>query len=691
MIYTKDGKLFFRNDDELLVIEGWAENSLRIRSFVDQNFIDRENALTILPASGSAIVNVNSDEKFGEIINGKIRATIDHRNRITFFKDKQVILKEFIRLRAVEHDDNSEAVGNVKITRDFNSTLKLKPRTYEAKGSGADFNVKVRFEPKSDEKIYGMGQYQIDYLDLKNSMLELAQRNSQISVPFYISSYNYGFLWNNPGIGKVTFAKNLTEWEMSGSDYIDYWITAGDTPKEITVQYTDVTGRCTEFEESQLGLWQSKLRYKTSSELLSIVERYEQLGVKLSTIFIDYFHWKTQGAYKFDNDYWSNPRELARILKEKYGVQPIVSVWPTIQSDCENYNNFVENGYLIKVNKGVRTTMKIQGDTVFIDMTNDEAKKIVSSLIKKNYYEKGFTQFWLDVAEPGFAVYDFDNIRYKMGPTLKVGNLYPIEYIKMINMVKTHKENKHFTLIRGGWAGGQKYNALPWSGDIDSSFEAMKNQINSGLNIGIAGFPWWTTDIGGFHGGDSNNAEFIELMIRWFQYSTFSPVLRMHGDRLPHTIEEEGIMPSGEANEIWSFGEAFLNIAKTFIKIRELLKPYLISLSKEASNYGYPLMRALSYEFPNDSEAWKIEGQYAFGPDLIVAPISDYQENIKRVYLPDNYTWKNIFTGEEYKGGLYYDVEAPIEYIPVFVKSDAVNKFKNLVDYLVAKYEMGKN
>ncbi|MDC4404610.1 hypothetical protein NQ640_19315, partial [Acinetobacter baumannii] len=140
-----------------------------------------------------------------------------------------------------------------------------------------------------------MGQYQHKFLDLKNTVLELAQRNTQISVPFYISSLGYGLLWNNPGIGKVSFAKNMTEWKMFSTNFIDYWITCGESPKELNKNYSEVTGTVPMMPENLLGLWQSKLRYRTSEEVLDVVMEYSKRGIKLSSIAIDYFHWPKQG------------------------------------------------------------------------------------------------------------------------------------------------------------------------------------------------------------------------------------------------------------------------------------------------------------------------------------------------------------------------------------------------------------
>ncbi len=330
-------------DDELLIIEAWGKNAVRVRSFADMNFQDRLNSLLEKEPSEEQDISINQYEDRTELINGKIRVVLDHRDRLIFYNQKnEVILKEYIRLRAVKHDDGSEDAGTIEITKDFNSTLKLKSREYRA-NLPVGFKVTTRFESDPQEKIFGMGQYQQSFLDLKNTVLELAQRNSQVSIPFYISSIGYGFLWNNPGIGEVSFAKNVTRWEMEATDYIDYWVTVGDEPKEILRNYSDVTGKVPEMPENLLGLWQSKLRYRTADEVMEVVEKYEEKGIQLSTIAIDYFHWPKQGEYRFDEDYWPEPEKFLNKLRDQHHVEPMISVWPTVQTDGRHCQSFRRN------------------------------------------------------------------------------------------------------------------------------------------------------------------------------------------------------------------------------------------------------------------------------------------------------------------------------------------------------------
>jgi alpha-D-xyloside xylohydrolase len=238
-------------------------------------------------------------------------------------------------------------------------------------------------------------------------------------------------------------------------------------------------------------------------------------------------------------------------------------------------------------------------------------------------------------------------------------------------------QEKIINLLRCAWAGSQRYGALVWSGDIASSFESMRNQLAAGLNMGIAGIPWWTTDIGGFHGGNPDNEDFRELFVRWFQWATFCPVMRLHGDRDPMQPPidgaGEGVCHSGAANEVWSYGEEVYEICKKYIALREKLRPYTRKLMEEAHEKGSPIIRTLFYEFPEDELCWEIEDEYMYGDEILVAPILEANAKERRVYLPSNAIWENPHSGVVYEGGRWIDESVTIQETPYYIRKKAVN------------------
>lgn len=230
-------------------------------------------------------------------------------------------------------------------------------------------------------------------------------------------------------------------------------------------------------------------------------------------------------------------------------------------------------------------------------------------------------------------------------------------------------------LLRCAWAGSQKYGALVWSGDIASSWSSLRNQLTAGLNMGIAGLPWWTTDIGGFHGGDPDDDKFRELFVRWFQWGTFCPVMRLHGDREPRQpqVGTSGgaTCCSGAANEVWSYGPDVYDICRRYIQIREQLRDYTRTLMREAHEKGSPIMRPLFYEFPDDSKCWEISTQYMYGDKYLVCPVLGPEVRNMEVYLPPLETgkrWTTFSGNETYDGGQVVLVSCPLSEMPVFVK-----------------------
>ena len=516
-----------------------------------------------------------------------------------------------------------------------------------------------------------MGQYQQSFMNVKGADLELAHRNSQASIPFALSSLGYGFLWNNPSIGRAVFGKNITSFEAYSTKTLDYWVTVGDTPAEIEEMYANVTGKVPMMPEYGLGFWQCKLRYQTQEELLKVAREYKRRNLPLDVIVIDYFHWEKQGDWKFDPVYWPEPEKMVEELKE-LGIELMVSIWPTVDKSCDNYNHMLENGYLVRSERGARVGLEFEGATVPFDTTNPKARKYLWNTVKENYYDKGIHIFWLDEAEPEYSSYDFDNYRYYRGSNLQFGNLYPLEYAKAFYEGMEQEGQKNIVnLIRCAWAGSQKYGALVWSGDIASSYSSMRNQLVAGLNMGLSGIPWWTTDIGGFHGGNPNDESFRELFVRWFQWGTFCPVMRLHGDREPkqpqYGTTGGATCLSGADNEVWSYGEAVYEICKKYLHIREKLRPYTRKLMKEAHEKGTPVMRTLFYEYPEDSVCWEIEDQYLYGGDILVAPVLNANSESREVYLPEG-MWIEYETKKVYKGKQWITVKTPIDEIPIFTK-----------------------
>lgn len=649
MILTRDNLLIYRYRNETVHVEPWGANAVRVRATKNPAFPENDWALASRP---SAQAEITVSPEGAVLTNGKIRLSLSNNGKITVYNQKDE--------RILEED-----------TRKF-CALKIEAREFRPI-PGGDYHLTARFQSLDpNERIYGMGQYQQPYLNLKGTDLELAHRNSQASVPFMISSLGYGLLWNNPAVGRAVFGKNVTSLEAFSTQALDYWIVAGDTPAELIEAYGSVAGTVPMMPEYGLGFWQCKLRYQIQEELLHVAREYKRQGLPIDVIVIDFFHWPHQGDWKFDPAYWPDPKAMIEELKSM-GIQLMVSIWPTVETDSENYEEMLENGYLIRCDRGVDTSfIFLDKKTLPFDATNPEARGYVWAKVKEHYYDAGVRLFWLDEAEPEYNIYDFDNYRYYSGPCLQTGNIYPSCYSQAFyDGMKAAGQTNIVNLVRCAWAGSQKYGALVWSGDIPSTFGSMKNQLAAGLNMGIAGIPWWTTDIGGFYGGDPTNPEFQELFIRWFQWGAFCPVMRLHGDREPRQPQYGTtggyFCASGADNEVWSYGPEAFEICKKYLRLREEMRDYTRKLMEEAHTKGLPLMRAMFVEFPDDPVCWELEEQYMYGDKYLVAPILNLGQRARKVYLPSGCDWRLSDGSQQiFSGGQWTEVRAPLDTMPVF-------------------------
>ncbi len=636
------GALLLRYDGMLLQAEAWGKDSFRIRVGPAGVITDKNWAL--LPPRRTYRVRHELQEKSATLHNGKAHLTV--------LSDGTWILK---------NSDDQVLLHQEKVA------------AFLSAGGGL-YKIEAKFAAVPDERIYGLGQHPHGFLDQKGCVIPLEQKNTQVSIPFYISSLGYGFLWNNPAIGQVELAKNGTRWVAEASPGLDCWITAAGSYKDTLAAYAEATGHAPQFPRWAEGFWQCKLRYRSQDELMAVAREYHRRGLPLSVIVIDYFHWTAMGDWQFDPVAWPDPPAMVRELAAM-GVTLMVSVWPTVNAVSTNFQKMHDSGFLVKTARGVPAVSRFidthpEGPVYLhlCDSTHPGAREFMWNEIRSNYVSHGIKAFWLDACEPEINPMHHDNLVYYLGEGNAVGCIYPLEHAKAFHEGLTQAGEKEIlTLCRSAWAGSQRYGAAVWSGDIASSFESLTKQVRAGLSMAMSGIPWWTADIGGFHGGDPESPEFRELIIRWFQYGLFCPIFRLHGVRIPASHTEGG------PNEIWSFGDEALRVLSGLLQLREALRPYIRQQMRIASRTGLPPMRPVFVDFPQDANAALVEDAFLFGGDLLVAPVLEKGQRESSVILPtDSGTstrWMDVRTGETHKGGQNIHVHAPLSSIPVFVKA----------------------
>ncbi|MEU5393122.1 glycoside hydrolase family 31 protein [Streptomyces tibetensis] len=634
---------------EMLRIEPWGPHAVRVRATAGTLDSAAPGALeTPAPATPDALSA--SDDGSARLVNGRLAVEASADGRLTF---RHV---DSGRVLLAERDPRSHHTGS--------RVLAAGGRTQQS------------FDAYDGERLHGLGQHLHGRLDQKGCVIDLVQSNTVAAVPFLHSSRGYGLLWNNPATGRVELGADATRWTADAGGRIDYWITAGDTPAQILDAYTQATGRPPLLPEWASGFWQSRLRYRTQDELLSVARQYKERGLPLSVIVCDFFHWPRMGDWRFEPAEWPDPTAMTQELG-RLGVKLAVSVWPTVEPDSDTYDELRAAGHLVRDADGGLLTFpwpsRHGGDALtrpmaYYDATHPGARAALWQRLNDNYRSLGVSCLWLDACEPDMPPEFAERAVYAAGPAAQAANLYPLQHARAVaDGLRAAGEDRPLSLIRSAWAGSQRYGALLWSGDIPTTFDSLARQIRAGLNVAMSGIPWWNTDIGGFVGGDPDDPAYRELLIRWFQYGTFGPVMRLHGDREPNHPTFSTDMTAGP-NEVWSYGQEAYDILRQHLLLRERLRPYLHRLAEDAHRTGAPPMRPLFFDFPEDPGAWDVDDQFLLGPDVLVAPVYEAGARARRVYLPSGTGWLDPATKAVLKGGTTLDVEAPLERIPVFVR-----------------------
>jgi alpha-D-xyloside xylohydrolase len=658
--------LEWRAGGETLRVEAWGPDAVRVRATPGGPVLDDlPGALLDAPPGGQPQIGIA--EHHATLVNGAltVRIDADTAGSVTPYLPTTAGRLTFLRT-----EDGAELLAEQPAHFWWPG-----PRSAAPTGNGYH-RLEQRFRAYPGERLYGLGQHTHGMFDQKGAVVDLVQRNGEVTIPLLVSDRGYGLLWNSPAVGRVELAETGTRWVADSARQIDYWVTAG-APADVLRRYADATGHAPELPSWAAGFWQCKLRYRTQEELLEVAREHRRRGLPLSVIVCDFFHWTHLGEWRFDPAEWPDPAGMVRELDE-LGVKLMVSVWPSVGPGSENYHPMLDRGLFIGSDYGPvahadwpdKGLGAYSAQVAFYDSTNPEARDYVWERLRRGYHELGITVFWLDGCEPELKPGHQTGLRYHAGPGPEVANLYPRENARMVHDgLRAAGETGIISLNRSSWAGAQRYGAALWSGDIGTDFATLRAQIKAGLNVMMSGIPWWTTDIGGFHGGDPDDPAYREVLVRWFQYGTFCPLFRLHGFRGPSQVLEPAM--TGLPNEVWSYGDEVYPILVDHLHLRERLRPYVMEQMRAAAATGLPPMRPLFLEFPDDERAWEVDDAFLLGPDLLVAPVTAAGARERAVHLPAGARWTDAWTGREHPGGQTVTVAAPLERIPLFVRDDA--------------------
>ncbi len=514
----------------------------------------------------------------------------------------------------------------------------------------------------SREALYGLGQHQAGVWNYRGESVDISQDNTNIAVPLLLSSQGYGLYWNNDSRSRFNnrFA-NYMYITSEVADNIDYYFFYGPDFDRIIAAYRELTGQAPMFGKWAYGFWQCKNRYKSQEEILGIAKKYRDLHIPVDNIVQDWFWWNRKGEHVFNKNYPDPKGMIDQLHAENFHL--MISVWPFFEPGSAVYDEMEKRGWFVDKFKFAKPPYHTNGMAVY-DATNPEARKYYWQLMDKALFNIGVDAWWLDTTEPETEGQE-ENVL--LGHKLAAGsgdryvNIYPLMTTGAVYDGQRSASDKKrvFILSRSAFAGDQRYGVTAWSGDINSDFFSFRRQIPAGLNFALSGIPYWTTDIGGFVSADPGDPAYRELFIRWFQYGTFNPILRVHGTR------------KTDQNELWSYGPDAQKILVSFDRLRYRMLPYIYSLAWKTTSESYTPMRPLVMDFRSDVRAQNIGDEFMYGPAFLVSPVTEPDATTRHLYLPQA-KWYDFWTGSTIGGGKTIDASAPLDRLPLYIRAGSI-------------------
>jgi len=552
--------------------------------------------------------------------------------------------------------------------------------------SGEDtFLVGASFAAAQDEHFYGLGQNQEGQLDLKGRTIDCrhwydAPAGEQVCVPVLVSSKGYAIVWDNPSATRVSPGlHSQTRFESEVGERVSFFVVTGRNADELLAGYKRLTGATPLPPKAAFGLIQSKARYASQKELMDVADGYRSRNYPLDVMVLDWFHWTRMGQLDIDRTYFPDPKGMNDQLHAR-GLHSIISVWPRFEKESRYFDYLANQGWLLKDADGKPVDgLAVRSDRAgaLLDSTNPEARGWFWGKIRDNILSQGFDYTWLDETEPDLVP---DGYQYSIGSGDRYHNVFPLLHTSSVaeGSARDRPSFRNMILCRAAYLGTQANGCLFWSSDINSTWEALRRQVPTGLNMTASGIAHWSSDTGGWQwpagpkalhpplvdpaGAVSTSAsypDYPELVVRWFQYNAFTPTLRIHGQR-----------PGSSA--IWDYGKAAEPVLAQWLRLRYSLIPYLYPLARQTYETGAPFMRALWMDFGTDPNVATIGDQYMFGPAFLVAPVTEQGATSRRVYLPAGTDWYDWWTNRKFTGGQWIDAAAPIEHMPLFVRAGSI-------------------
>lgn len=595
----------------------------------------------------------------------------------------------------------------------------------------ATYSVYQSFKTDKDEGLYGLGQLQNGQMMQRGIEKYLVQGNTEDVTPVFQSTKGYGVFWDNYAGTMYVDNEEETSFRSDVGDCIDYYFMYGGSADGVIAQIRLLTGSVPMMPLWSYGFMQSKERYKSQDEVVSVVKKYRELGIPLDCIIQDWQYWGSNylwNAMEFLNYEYRDPK---RMIDEVHGLNAhmMISIWSSFGPKTKPFKELEKEGLLMDMAtwpesgvEGWPPNFDYPSGVKVYDPYHPKARDIYWNYLNKGIFQLGMDGWWMDSTEPDHfnpKDSDFDRQTYS-GSFRSVRNAFPLV---TVGGVSDHqraltRDKRVIILTRSGFLGQQRYGSNVWTGDVGSSWDMFRRQITAGLNFSLTGMPHWNTDLGGFFAGSYNNSlgggtatknpMFHELYVRWAQFGVFCPMMRSHGADAPREIFLYG-----------KAGEPVYDALVDAIKLRYSLMPYIYSTSWEVSHRNSTFMRALFMDFLSDPKTWNMGSEYMFGSSFLVAPVlhaqytpeqaqqilkenegwgckaqeSDIpllsvdftQSKEMELYLPAGSQWYDFWTNEVAEGGQKLKVTTVFNRIPLYVRAGSIVPLGPDVQYVTEK------
>ncbi len=607
--------------------------------------------------------------------------------------------------------------------------LKEKATAFETRAQGTDkgrYIVSMTYQLDKDEAIYGLGTVQDGKLNRRGLSKRVEQSNLEDFQNVIQSVKGWGIYWDNYSCSQFDDNTQGMTFKAEVGDCADYYFMYGKNADGVNACIRQLTGDVPMFPLWTYGFWQCRERYKSSKELLEVVDNYRRLQVPLDGIIQDWQYWGNNylwNAMDFLSEHFTDGKQMIDRVHEQ-NAHIMISIWASFGPQTQQFGKLAEKGLLLPIETWPQSglshiwppRMDYPSGVKVYDAYSPVARQIYWDHLKR-LFDYGIDAWWMDSTDPDFFNPRESDYDYKttMGSWRSVRNLFPLATVKGIyaNQRKVSADKRVFIMTRSAFAGQQHYGAGLWSGDVASTWDMLRKQVPAGLNYTMTGCPNFNTDIGGFFCGSYNtdgagsaprNPQYQELYVRWMQYGLFCPVFRSHGADAPREIYQFG-----------KKGEPIYDAIESTIRLRYRLLPYIYSTAWQVTSANESYLRALTYDFAADKNTWNIGNEFMFGRSILATPILDPQYTEEKIfkedamsgwdkkdgkfekmkdrkidfseektttkYLPKGADWYEFYSEKLYKGGRNITFATAIDRNAMFVKAGTILPLAPVMQY----------